>query len=311
MIVSAGLTPAWQQILRFDRLQVGEVNRAVEAHWCGSGKVLNVGIALAHLTGHDEFASRTISPLGGPAYDLIEAEFARLRISRRWLWTQTPTRVCTTLLDDSTHATTELVENAHPLSAVELAEFSHLFAQEAGRADWVVLSGSLPAGTPSSFYLDLLRQTSAQAVLDARGDELLLTLERRPFLVKPNREELAKTAGRSLADDVALHSAMRELNDRGAEWVVVSQGKDAVWASSRGRIYRFVPPIVSHPVNPIGCGDCLAAGIVWGLSRGREPLHAILLGMGAAAENLQDFLPARLDPARVMGMADNIGVESM
>ena len=39
MIVAAGLTPAWQQILRFDALRLGEVNRAVEAHWCASGKV--------------------------------------------------------------------------------------------------------------------------------------------------------------------------------------------------------------------------------------------------------------------------------
>ncbi len=48
MIVVAGLSPAWQQILSFDELRWGEVNRARSAHWCASGKVLNVGIALAH-----------------------------------------------------------------------------------------------------------------------------------------------------------------------------------------------------------------------------------------------------------------------
>ena len=30
MILSAGLTPAWQQILVFDRFRYGEVNRAAE-----------------------------------------------------------------------------------------------------------------------------------------------------------------------------------------------------------------------------------------------------------------------------------------
>jgi tagatose 6-phosphate kinase len=310
VIVSAGLTPAWQQILRFNRLDVGEVNRAVEAHWCGSGKVLNVGIALAHLTGHAANASRTISPLGGPAYGVIEEEFARLKIPRRWIETQAPTRVCTTLLDEATHTATELVENANPLTVDELQSFLSVFAQEAARADWVVLAGSLPAGTPSSFYRDLLDQTTGQAVLDARGDELLLALERRPFLVKPNREELARTAGQPLADDASLHAAMRELNDRGAEWVVVSQGKDAVWASSRGRVHRLIPPVVSHPVNPIGCGDCLAAGITWGLSLGHPPIESIRLGIAAAGENLKDLLPARLDPDRVIEIAEKILVES-
>ena len=49
MIVVAGLTPAWQSILRFTKLEMGEVNRAAEVLRCGSGKVLNVGLALAAL----------------------------------------------------------------------------------------------------------------------------------------------------------------------------------------------------------------------------------------------------------------------
>ena len=47
MIIAAGLTPAWQQIMRFERLATGQVNRAREVAWCASGKVLNVGLALA------------------------------------------------------------------------------------------------------------------------------------------------------------------------------------------------------------------------------------------------------------------------
>ncbi len=46
MILAAGLSPAWQQIVVLDALSVGEVNRAREVHWCASGKVLNVGLAL-------------------------------------------------------------------------------------------------------------------------------------------------------------------------------------------------------------------------------------------------------------------------
>jgi hypothetical protein len=39
VIIAAGLTPAWQQMLVFDGVRVGEVNRAREAYWCSSGKV--------------------------------------------------------------------------------------------------------------------------------------------------------------------------------------------------------------------------------------------------------------------------------
>ena len=71
-ILSAGLTPAWQQIMVFDRLRPGEVNRAREAVWCGSGKVLNAGLAAHHLGG----PSLTLAPLGGPPLAEIEREFA-------------------------------------------------------------------------------------------------------------------------------------------------------------------------------------------------------------------------------------------
>ena len=51
MILAAGLTPAWQQIVEFDGFAVGQVNRARSVHWCASGKVLNVGIALQMYAG--------------------------------------------------------------------------------------------------------------------------------------------------------------------------------------------------------------------------------------------------------------------
>ena len=61
MILAAGLSPAWQQIVLLEALHLGEVNRASEVHWCASGKVLNVGLALHHLGAK----SLTLSPLGG------------------------------------------------------------------------------------------------------------------------------------------------------------------------------------------------------------------------------------------------------
>ena len=54
------------------------------------------------------------------------------------------------------------------------------------------------------------------------------------------------------------------------QWVVVSQGKHAVWASSISNCYRLQPPTLAAVINPIGCGDCLAAGIAWGLRDGAK-----------------------------------------
>src|SRR5262249_53978146 len=148
----------------------------------------------------------------------------RVGIAARLLETSRPTRVCTTILDSSRHSATELVPEAEPLTAEELAAFRAAYAEEARTAGVVVLIGSLPPGTPAGFYRDLLAQTPGRAILDARGDELLQALAAKPFLIKPNRAEVSRTFGRELEDDQALFDAMRQLNEAGAEWVVVTDG---------------------------------------------------------------------------------------
>ncbi len=306
MIVAAGLTPAWQQILQFDALRLGEVNRASQAHWCSSGKVFNVGIARGRL-GAECVA---VSPVGTDVADRVRQEFAELRVEARLIEQGPTTRVCTTLLDASDGTVTELVENARPLPAEVLSAFQQEFGRLSS-AQIVVLSGSLPAETPSAFYRQLLERTSALAVLDARGEELLSALERRPFFVKPNREELVRTLGRDLEDDGALLGGMRELNERGAEWVVITEGSKAVWVSSRSEAFRLQPLKLPKVVNPIGCGDCLAAGLAWGLSLGREPLDCVRIGIASAAQNAAALLPGRLNPEQALKEAERVVVESI
>jgi tagatose 6-phosphate kinase len=352
VILAAGLTPAWQQIVVLDALLAGEVNRAREVHWCASGKVLNVGLALHSLLSspplskggqggsrqaqvilpnqaerspgerdtrgqggarggeiencklkNDGVVARTLALVGGHSGEAIRREFAELGVSSRWIISQTPTRVCTTILDRESGQTTELVENAGAISPHELDAFREAYFEEAARADVVVLTGSLPAGVPTTFYRDLIQKTPGRVVLDTQGEPLLGALECRPFVVKPNREELRRTLGRWLEDEGDLYAAMGGLCQRGASWVVVSQGSQPVLAVSEDEVSAFGTFPV-EVVNPIGSGDCLAAGIAVALARGDDVHDAVLFGMAAAAENVGQLLPARLDPERVAALAD-------
>jgi len=284
-----------QQIYAFDRFRPGEVNRAVERAKCASGKVLNVSVAL-HFLGCE---SRVLTVVGSADRAMVDGEFTALGMSCRWIEMAAPTRTCTTILDRQTGTTTELVENAGPMSASELATFQAVFKEEAAKANFLVLTGSLPAGTPPTFFSELLADVRCPALLDIRGPELLLALEHRPLVVKPNREELAATIGRPLARDEDLHDAMAELNNRGAQWVVVTAGKQSVWVRGGGRLYQLDPPQLDRVVNPIGCGDVLAAAIAAAIDRGDDPLDAVRFGIAAAAESALTLLPARFDGSRI------------
>jgi tagatose 6-phosphate kinase len=306
VIVAAGLTPAWQQILLFREFRPGEVNRADSASWCASGKAVNVATAIRRLGGD----VLLLSPRGGTVGGLLSEDCSRLGVAARWIDTAAPTRVCTTILDQTTRSTTELVENAAPLTPAELAAFVDATRHACRAADILVLSGSLSADAPSTVYRDILDGYLGRAIVDARGAELQAALVHRPFLVKPNREELARTVGRTLANEAAVWQAMEEVRAKGAMWVIVSAGPDAMLVTSPEGRYRVHPP--SAPVvNPIGCGDCLAAGIAWSLGLGNHPLDAILHGIGAASDNLGQLLPARLDIDRVRSFASQASIERM
>jgi len=304
VILSAGLSPAWQQFLVFDSFRYGEVNRAREARWCLAGKVTNAGNAAHHLGG----PSMTLTVAGGPPIVEMRREFEELGVPHRFVETASSTRVCTTILDRDTGTMTELVEEGRPITSAELDRFRAAFKQEAARAEVAIIIGSIPAGVPVSIYREMVEQLKCRAVLDFRGQGLNSVLELKPFVVKPNREELGQTVGRELQTDKQLCEAMLFLNDRGARWVVVSQGAAPVWLSGAGNVYRFYPP-AAETVNPIGCGDCLAAGIAWATREGYDIIETVKLGIAAAGENLIELLPCRLDPQKVQQRAVNVRVE--
>ncbi len=307
MILSAGLSPAWQQVMVFDDLRLGQVNRAREVHWCASGKVLNAGIAAHRLGG----PSLTLATVGGPPLAEIERDFQALGVPHRWILTEAATRVCTTLLDRRDGTITELVENGRPLTEEELGRFRTAYAEEVARADVAVVIGSLPAGTRETFYRELLSLTPCPAILDFRGGGLLSVLDLHPYMVKPNREELSLTVGFPLRSDDDVWRAMRMLNERGAQWVIVTQGAGPVWVSSASTRCRLYPPMAREVVNPIGCGDALAATIAWATRDGRPLLEAARLGMAAATANLRQMFPCRFDTSRIEEEAREVVVESL
>lgn len=303
MILAAGLSPAWQQILEFDAVHLGRVNRAVRATWCASGKVLNVARALRRL----DALGRTVCLTGGLPGDAVRAEFARDGIDADWIDAGTPTRICTTILDRATGETTELVENAPPCDPAAFEAFAQAYAAAAAQSQFAIVTGSLPPNAPTGFVHRLLTSAPVATLLDIRGSDLLDVLPLRPLVVKPNRQELAETVGRDLADDAALLAAMREVNSRGAQWVVISDGGRALWATSQQRAYRLQPPPV-RVVNPIGCGDCLATGIAVGLDRGMAFADALRWGVAVAAANAERLLPADFELCRVTELHAHVAV---
>ncbi|MDO4568845.1 MAG: PfkB family carbohydrate kinase [Planctomycetia bacterium] len=300
-VVAAGLTPAWQRLLEFSRLELGRVNRAHSSQSFAAGKSVNVALAVYSLGGD----VRAILPLGGANGENLRRDLEKIRLPFRDLETRAETRVCTTLVDHESGCVTELVEEAVPLSDSEWEKWDALCAEEFASGGVVVISGSLPQGVPSKKYAEmceLASRSGAQMVLDFRGEGLLECLKFRPLVVKPNRKELEATVGFALHDEARLIEAARQLNVLGARWVIVSDGPGTLLVVSSEETRRFVPreavPQVSQegrtiPLCPIGCGDALTGGLALALARDETIESAVAQGMEAAFKNLYQFTTCR------------------
>jgi tagatose 6-phosphate kinase len=283
MILCLGTTPAVQRTMTFRRLLVDDVNRAIGISQYASGKSINAARAL-HSLGEEVLATGFA---GGDNGKFMRADLDQAGIAHDFLEVTPPTRMCITLVDEEAGTATELIEEAASVEQRAYVKLLREMDTKLWRAKVVILSGSLPPGAPADLYADCVRkcnQENVPVVLDARGEPLASALACKPFIVKPNREELAATLGTPLDSDDSLRSAMTKIAKLGAQWIAVTLGKDGAMLSNGSDFWRIYSPRVKT-VSAIGSGDSFAAGLAAGIAQKEEIPQAVALACACGAAN--------------------------
>lgn len=163
---------------------------------------------------------------------------------------------------------TEIEKNGEgiPLTEAALAQLERQLTDRVTAEDTVCLCGSLPPRTPADTYGRLVRHLRSlgvtRVVVDTSGQPLLEALGAKPWLIKPNRDELAAAVGRDLPAIADVAQAAKELMARGAENVLVTLGGDgAVLCTADGAV-RHQPAPDGAVIGTVGAGDSTVAGFV-------------------------------------------------
>ncbi len=281
MILFSGLSPSWQKIYAFDRFDLGAVNRAKEAIQCPSGKVLNSVIAGKRLEGE----VKVLTTIGGPLGRATRESLLELDIKSEFIEVQSPTRLCTTIVDQENNVTTELVQNAPEITEEEFQEYCNVYSELVKDCQYAVLLGSLPPGAPTDTYKLLMQSSDTPVIADFRGPELLEILSLKPLLIKPNLQELEMTINFKIESKSKLIDALKAMSSLGPQWILISEGAGPLTLYGEGEVFQFTPKKVQE-VNPIGSGDTLSAGIAVGLDEGKNMVEAVRFGIGAATANV-------------------------
>ena len=258
MIYSVTLNPSIDFIVRVKDFQLGETNRAYEDNFFAGGK----GIMVSKLLKNVKTNCVNLGFLGGFTGTFIEQNLKKLNILSDFVTVNENTRVNVKL---KTETETEINCQGPKISDSEKEKFLDKI-RKIKSDDFVILSGSVPSNLGNDFYItiiEILNKNGVKFTLDSSGETFSKSLKYKPFLIKPNKDELKEYARREFKNNQEIVNYVRENLVDKAEHVIISLGGEgALYIDKKFSLFAYPLRVKENVVNTVGAGDSVVAGFV-------------------------------------------------
>ncbi|HEX9384957.1 MAG TPA: hexose kinase, partial [Anaerolineales bacterium] len=247
------------------------------------GKGCNVARALKML-GEEPVVAGWV---GGLAGEFIERELHQEGIQTDFVHTDFESRTCTSILDREHQTMTEIYEKGEPVPAGKVEQLRDRIRTVIGQYKAVTLSGSLPPGVPPDFYasvIEIAKEEGVLTFLDTRGDALRRGVKAGPFFLKPNETEARSLLGIESSNSLDFVQATAEISTRYETNIVLSMGANGAVAAKGHDVFIVKSPSVDAN-SAVGSGDCMLAGLTYGVLRGFSFEETIASGVAAGTAN--------------------------
>ncbi len=293
MILTITLNPSVDIAYQLNQFRLDSVNRVEKVQKTAGGKGLNVTRVLKQI-GEDVLATGFI---GGELGNDVKNQLYQNHIKSSFVEISGETRNCIAILHEGQQ--TEILEQGPTIQEHEALNFIEHLRNLLSKVEVVVISGSLPKGLESDYYVkivELCKKFGVAVVLDCSGEALKKVLEskEKPTVIKPNTEELSQLIGSDVTDEnQELQSVLSSQMFQGIEWIVVSLGAKGAFAKHKDKFYRVRIPKIDV-ANPVGSGDSTVAGIAASLAHALPDVellkNATILGMLNAQEEQTGYV---------------------
>ena len=284
MILTVTANPTIDRVYFVEDFELGKVHRVERVARSAGGKGINV----ARVAGIIGSQTAAMGFVGGYTGEFIKSEVEKQGIKNLFTDIEGETRTCVNV-SDSNGKSGEILEAGPEITADEKVKFIKEFNENIDKYQVICLSGSLPKGLTPEFYAELVSIAKAKnkkIIVDTSGKALEEILKSKPYMVKPNDDELSELMKRKIVSDEDIKEALLFLYEKGVEVPFLSLGKNGSAAMADGKCCRFITPNVSV-VNTVGSGDSAVAGVAAGIDMGYSTEDAIRLGMAAGVANTQ------------------------
>ncbi|WML49083.1 1-phosphofructokinase [Neobacillus sp. PS3-34] len=310
MITTVTLNAAIDKTYFIENFSLNRVNRThgnvlIEP----GGKGINVAKVLQQL----DIPVSTTGFVGGFNGEFILNMLGQRGIHHNFLKINGESRICLNIIDRKLNSQTEILEAGASIPSEDWTQFKNKLENIAHNSEFVILSGSLPKGLPNDAYaelVNLIHHAGSKSIIDTSGIPLQHVIEAKPFMIKPNEEELLSICGRDKMSEEEIAVYTNKWNSQGIPFVVVSLGSKGVIVSAEGNAYRASPPIID-PVNPVGSGDSLVAGIAAGLHLKLKIEDIIKMGIAAGTANALESIAGSINLSKYKQLLNDVKVKQI
>ena len=284
MIYTITFNPALDYITQVENFKTGEINRTKTETILPGGKGLNVSIVLKNL-GIENTALGFVAGFTGEELirkletQGVKTDFVKVKDGI------TRINVKISSVNDNSVEETALNGMGPQITKENIEELMNKI-QNMTVDDFVILSGSIPKNIDNNIYekiCKILNEKGITFIVDSTQELLINVLKYKPFLIKPNKEELKETVKRNIHTKEDIINSAKTLQEMGAQNVLVSLGNDgAILLTQEEKTYYSEAPI-GQVVNTVGSGDSMVAGFLAGYYKTKDYEYALKMGVSAGS----------------------------
>ena len=279
MIYTITFNPALDYISKVDNFEIGKINRTKEEKILPGGKGLNVSTVLKNLG----FQSTALGFIAGFTGEELKRSIEEKEIKTDFIKVEKGiTRINVKI---SSKEETALNGNGPEITEEDIKKLLEKI-KNIKNEDIVILAGNTPKCINNNIYeiiCKILEQNDVRFIVDATKELLMNILKYKPFLIKPNKEELEETFKEKIdaKEDIVAHA--KKLQTMGAQNVLISLGGDgAILVTTNDEVYFSKAP-KGKVVNTVGAGDSMVAGFIAGYEKNGDFEQAFKMGIATGS----------------------------
>src|SRR5699024_6795271 len=279
MIYTCTLNPAIDLFIETeDDLQPSLVNRTQEEDYQANGKGVNVSIILQRLG----LTSTALGFTAGFTGAYIRDELQSMGINTDFVDIDGVTRV--NIFVHSQDKEYKIVNRGPEVNESDLRQLLEKI-HSLPEGSMLFVSGSVPRGVKNSVHEEISKIAADKhmdLILDISSKTLSECLQYRPYLIKPNNEELAHYYGKDDLNDDEIIYFGHDLLNKGAQRVLISLGEDGAIYMDESHLLRVTSP-KGKVINTACAGDTMLAMFVQKIQAGANIEQALVHASAAGS----------------------------